>query len=37
MSLLPYLDIELALLIVGVAVWTIAARDLFAAVVAYVA
>ena len=37
MSLLPFLDIELALLIVGVAIWTIAARDLFAAVVAYVA
>jgi len=37
MSLLPFLDIELALLIVGVAIWTIAARELFAAVVGYVA
>jgi multisubunit Na+/H+ antiporter MnhB subunit len=37
MSLLPYLDIGLALLVVGVAGWTIAARDLFAAVVGYVA
>jgi multisubunit Na+/H+ antiporter MnhB subunit len=37
MSLLPYLDIVLALLIVAVAIWTIAARDLFAAVVGYVA
>jgi multisubunit Na+/H+ antiporter MnhB subunit len=37
MSLLPYLDVVLALLIVAVAIWTIAARDLFAAVVGYVA
>lgn len=37
MSLLPYLDVGLALLVVGVAVWTIAARDLFASVVSYVA
>jgi multisubunit Na+/H+ antiporter MnhB subunit len=37
MSLLPYLDIGLASLVIGVAVWTIAARDLFAAVVGYVA
>jgi len=37
MSLLPYLDIGLAVLIVAVAIWTIAAPDLFAAVVGYVA
>ncbi|MBN9148147.1 MULTISPECIES: hydrogenase subunit MbhD domain-containing protein [unclassified Nitrobacter] len=37
MSLLPYLDICLALLVVAVAFWTIAARDLFASVVGYVA
>jgi len=37
MSLLPYFDVGLALLIVGVAVWIIAARDLFASVVSYVA
>jgi len=37
MSLLPYLDIGLALLVVAVAVWTIAARDLFTSVVGYVA
>ena len=37
MSLISYLDIELAFLIVGVGIWTIAARDLFAAVVGYVA
>jgi multisubunit Na+/H+ antiporter MnhB subunit len=37
MSLLPVLDISLALLIVAIAAWTIAARDLFAAVVGYVA
>jgi multisubunit Na+/H+ antiporter MnhB subunit len=37
MTLLSILDIELALLIVGVAIWTIAARDLFGAVVGYVA
>jgi multisubunit Na+/H+ antiporter MnhB subunit len=37
MSLLPYLDVGLAVLIVGVAVWIIAARDLFASVVSYVA
>src|ERR1700756_5552310 len=36
-SILPYLDIVLALLVLGVAGWTIAARDLFAAVVGYVA
>jgi multisubunit Na+/H+ antiporter MnhB subunit len=37
MSLLPYLDIGLALLVIAVAIWTIAARELFAAVVGYVA
>jgi multisubunit Na+/H+ antiporter MnhB subunit len=37
MSLLAYLDIGLALLVVGVAIWTIAARDIFAAVIGYVA
>jgi multisubunit Na+/H+ antiporter MnhB subunit len=37
MSLLSYLDIGLAALIIVVAIWTIAARDLFAAVVGYVA
>ena len=37
MSLLPYFDVGLALLIVGVAVWIIVAEDLFAAVVSYVA
>jgi len=37
MSLLTFLDIFLALLVVAVAIWTIAARDLFAAVVGYVA
>jgi len=37
MNLLSYLDVVLALLIVGVASTTIAARDLFAAVVGYVA
>jgi multisubunit Na+/H+ antiporter MnhB subunit len=37
MNLLSYLDIGLALLVVGVAIWTIAARELFAAVVGYVA
>jgi len=37
MSLLAFLDILLALLVVAVAVWTIVARDLFAAVVGYVA
>jgi len=37
MSLLTYLDIGLALLIVGVAVSIVAAQDLFASVVSYVA
>jgi len=37
MSIQTFLDIALALLVIGVAVWTIVARDLFAAVVAYVA
>src|SRR5579862_3410563 len=37
MSLLPFLDVYLALLVVAVATWTIAARDLFASVVGYVA
>jgi multisubunit Na+/H+ antiporter MnhB subunit len=37
MNLLSDLDIGLALLVVGVAIWTIAARELFAAVVGYVA
>jgi multisubunit Na+/H+ antiporter MnhB subunit len=37
MSVLPFLDVALALLVVGLAVWTIAARDLFASVVGYVA
>ena len=37
MSIQTFLDIALALLVIGVAVWTIAARELFAAVVAYVA
>jgi multisubunit Na+/H+ antiporter MnhB subunit len=37
MNLLPYLDVVLALLVVGVASTTIGARDLFAAVVGYVA
>ncbi len=37
MSLLPVLDICLALLVVAVAAWTIAARDLFASVIGYVA
>jgi multisubunit Na+/H+ antiporter MnhB subunit len=37
MSVLPFLDFALALLVVGLAVWTIAARDLFASVVGYVA
>jgi multisubunit Na+/H+ antiporter MnhB subunit len=37
MTLLAFLDIFLALLIVAVAIWTIVARDLFAAVVGYVA
>ncbi|MDI9846616.1 DUF4040 domain-containing protein [Rhodoblastus sp. 17X3] len=37
MSVLPFLDVALALLIVGLAVWTIAARVLFASVVGYVA
>jgi multisubunit Na+/H+ antiporter MnhB subunit len=37
MSLLPVLDTGLALFVVGVAVWTIAAKDLLASVVGYVA
>jgi multisubunit Na+/H+ antiporter MnhB subunit len=37
MSVLPILDLGLALLVVGVAAWTIATRDLFASVVGYVA
>ncbi|MCW2272474.1 DUF4040 domain-containing protein [Rhodoblastus acidophilus] len=37
MSVLPALDVGLALLVVGVAAWTIAARNLFASVVGYVA
>jgi multisubunit Na+/H+ antiporter MnhB subunit len=37
MNLLPYLDIALALLVIAVAIWTVVARDLFAAVVGYVA
>jgi multisubunit Na+/H+ antiporter MnhB subunit len=37
MSLLSFLDIYLALLVVAVATWTIAARNLFASVVGYVA
>jgi len=36
MSIQTFLDIALALLVIGVAVWTIVARDLFVAVVAYV-
>jgi len=35
MSIQTFLDIALALLVIGVAVWTIVARDLFVAVVAY--
>jgi multisubunit Na+/H+ antiporter MnhB subunit len=37
MSLLPYLDIVLATLVIGVAIFTITARELFASVVGYVA
>jgi multisubunit Na+/H+ antiporter MnhB subunit len=37
MSILPYVDIGLALLIVGIASTAIVARDLFAAVISYVA
>jgi multisubunit Na+/H+ antiporter MnhB subunit len=37
MSILSFLDIGLALLVVLVAVWTIATQDLFASVVGYVA
>jgi multisubunit Na+/H+ antiporter MnhB subunit len=37
MNLLPYLDIVLAGLVIGVAIFTITARDLFASVVGYVA
>ena len=35
MSIQTFLDVALALLVIGVAVWTIVARDLFVAVVAY--
>jgi multisubunit Na+/H+ antiporter MnhB subunit len=37
MSVLPLLDLGLALLVVAVAAWTIAARNLFASVLGYVA
>ncbi len=37
MSVLPFLDLGLALLVVAVAAWTIAARNLFASVLGYVA
>ncbi|MCP3468102.1 hydrogenase subunit MbhD domain-containing protein [Bradyrhizobium sp. CCGUVB23] len=37
MSVLPYIDVGLALLVLAVAVWTVVARDLFASVVGYVA
>jgi multisubunit Na+/H+ antiporter MnhB subunit len=37
MSILPYIDVGLALLVIAVAVSTIVARDLFASVVGYVA
>ena len=37
MSVLQSLDIGLALLVLAVAVWTVAAREIFAAVVGYVA
>jgi multisubunit Na+/H+ antiporter MnhB subunit len=37
MSVLPALDLGLAVLVVAVAAWTISARDLFASVVGYVA
>jgi len=37
MSALPYIDVGLALLVVAVGIWTVAARDLFAAVIGYVA
>ncbi|MCW2282734.1 multisubunit Na+/H+ antiporter MnhB subunit [Rhodoblastus acidophilus] len=37
MSVLAALDLGLALLVVGVAAWTVSARNLFAAVVGYVA
>ena len=36
MNLLPVLDLGLALLVLGVAAWTIAAREVFGAVVGYV-
>ena len=36
MSIQTFLDVALAMLVIGVAVWTIVARDLFVAVVAYV-
>jgi len=35
MSIQTFLDVALAMLVIGVAVWTIVARDLFVAVVAY--
>ena len=37
MSVLPYIDVGLALLVIAVAISTIAARDLFTSVVSYVA
>ena len=37
LTVLPVLDLGLAILVVAVAAWTIAARELFAAVVGYVA
>ncbi len=37
MSVLPILDVGLAFLVVGLAAWTVAARNLFASVVGYVA
>ncbi len=37
MALYPLLDLSLALLVVGVAAWTVLASELFGAVVGYVA
>lgn len=37
MSALPVIDLGLAVLVIGIAAWTITARDLFASVVGYVA
>ena len=37
MSVLPVLDLVLIVLVIGLAAWTIVARDIFAAVLAYVA